>query len=204
MPPDERPIPRFIAEHPREALPYGRWAEALANHFLEACRRVDAGDDDIGDPGTINWFPDRTWGGRTYVPATSLTSNGFELFGYVSFRRDHEGAEARDFEAYADYTDETAEANPDWSLDLSDDVIGSWRGPQGRAGEIALVWGVAIVKNGAVATTELGPTTTDQCILADDRFTLVSLDNYTGDYIEVKLWGPNGRELAAESLYEED
>jgi hypothetical protein len=83
-------------------------------------------------------------------------------------------------------------------------VIGSWRGPQGRAGEIALVWGVSLVQNGAVATAELGPTTTDQCILAEDRFTLVSLDNYTGDYIEVKLWGPNGRELAAESLYEED
>jgi hypothetical protein len=203
MPPDERPIPRFIAEHPREALPYGRWAEALANHFLEACRRVE-GEDDIGDPGTITWFPDRTYGGRTYVPATAPTSNGYELFGYVSFNRDHEGAEARDFAAYADYTDETAEANPDWSLDLSDDVIGSWRGPQGRAGEIAIVWGVALVDGGAVATTELGPTTTDQCVLAENRFTLVSLDNYTGDYIEVKLWGPNGREVAAESLYEED
>ncbi len=117
MPPDERPIPRFIAEHPREALPYGRWAEALGNHFLEACRRVEP-DEDIGDPGAITWFPDRTWGGRTFVPATSMTSNGYELFGYVSFRRDHEGAEARDFEAYADYTDETADANPDWSLDL--------------------------------------------------------------------------------------
>jgi hypothetical protein len=203
MPPDERPIPRFIAEHPREALPYGRWADALANHFLEACRRVE-GEDDIGDPGTITWFPDRTYGGRTYVPATAPTSNGYELFGYVAFNRDHEGAEARDFEAYADYTDETAEANPDWSLDLSDDVIGSWRGPQGRAGEIAIVWGVAMVDGGAVATTELGPTTTDQCVLAENRFTLVSLDNYTGDYIEVKLWGPNGRELAGESLYEED
>jgi hypothetical protein len=203
MPPDERPIPRFIAEHPREALPYGRWADALANHFLEACRRVE-GEDDIGDPGTITWFPDRTYGGRTYVPATAPTSNGYELFGYVAFNRDHEGAEARDFEAYADYTDETAEANPDWSLDLSDDVIGSWRGPQGRAGEIAIVWGVAMVDGGAVATTELGPTTTDQCVLAENRFTLVSLDNYTGDYIEVKLWGPNGREVAAESLYEED
>jgi hypothetical protein len=204
MPPDERPIPRYIAEHPREALPYGRWADALANHFLEACRRVDAQDEDIGDPGTITWFPDRTYGGRTYVPATAPTSNGYELFGYVSFNRDHEGAEARDFEAYADYTDETAEANPDWTLDLSDDVIGSWRGPQGRAGEIALVWGVALVENGVVATTELGPTTTDQCVLAENRFTLVSLDNYTGDYIEVKLWGAGGRELAGESLYEED
>ena len=203
MPPDERPIPRFIAEHPREALPYGRWEEALANHFLEACRRVEA-EDDIGDPGQITWFPDRTWAGRTFVPATAPTSNGYELFGYVSFTRDHEGAEAREFQAHADYTDETAEANPDWTLDLSDEVIGTWRGPQGRSGEIALVWGIALVENGTIATAELGPSTTDQCVLTEERFTLVSLDNYTGDYLEVKLWGPTGRELASESLYEEE
>jgi hypothetical protein len=138
------------------------------------------------------------------VPATAPTSNGYELFGYVSFAREHEGAEAREFEAYSDYTDETAEANPDWALDLSDEVIGTWRGPQGRNGEIALVWGVALVENGAVATAELGPTTTDQCVLAEERFTLVSLDNYTGDYLEVKLWGANGAELAGESLYEDE
>jgi hypothetical protein len=63
---------------------------------------------------------------------------------------------------------------------------------------------VALVPNGAVATAELGPTTTDQCVLAEDRFTLISLDNYTGDYLEVKLWGPAGAEMAAESLYEEE
>ncbi|MGZ4201851.1 MAG: hypothetical protein ACXVRH_07320 [Thermoleophilaceae bacterium] len=203
MPPDERPIPRHIAEVPHEGLPYGRWEETLAAEFLAACARVEA-DEDIGEPGRIAWFPDRSWGGRTYVPATAPTANGFELFGYVSFTREHDGAEARDFVAMADYTDETAEANPDWALDLSDQVIGSWRGPQGRNGEIALVWGLALVEHGVVATAELGPTTTDQCMLAEDRFTLVSLDNYTGDYIEVKLFGPNGRELAAESLYEED
>ncbi len=203
MPPDERPIPRHIAEVPHEGLPYGRWEETLAAEFLAACARVEA-DEDIGEPGRIAWFPDRSWGGRTYVPATAPTANGFELFGYVSFTREHDGAEARDFDSMADYTDETAEANPDWALDLSDQVIGSWRGPQGRNGEIALVWGLALVEHGAVATAELGPTTTDQCMLAEDRFTLVSLDNYTGDYIEVKLFGPNGRELAAESLYEED
>jgi hypothetical protein len=60
------------------------------------------------------------------------------------------------------------------------------------------------VPHGAVATTELGPTTTDQCILVEDRFTLLSLDNYTGDYVEVRLWGEGGAELAAESLYEDD
>ena len=69
---------------------------------------------------------------------------------------------------------------------------------------ITLVWGVALVPNGAVATSELGPATTDQCRIVDDRFTLVSLDAYTGDYIEVRLYGPKGAELASESLYEEE
>ena len=55
-----------------------------------------------------------------------------------------------------------------------------------------------------MATTELGPTTTDQCELMEDRFTLVSLDDYTGDYIEVRLYGAGGAELARESLYEEE
>jgi hypothetical protein len=203
MPPDERPIPRFIAEPPQEALPYGRWAETLSSHFLEAVSRIET-EEDLGEPGAVNWFPDRTWGGRTYMPATAPTSNGFELFGYVSFTREHEGAEATDFAALADWTDETAEANPDWQLDLSDQELATWRGTQGRRGDITLVWGVALTANGVVATAELGPTTTDQCAIIEDRFTLISLDNYTGDFIEIKLWGAGGGEVAAESLYEED
>ena len=203
MPPDERPIPRFIAEPPQEAIAYGRWAETLAAHFLEACRRIET-EEDLGEPGDVTWFPDRTWGGRTYMPATAPTSNGYELFGYVSFTREHEGAQATDFAALADWTDETAEANPDWQLDLSDQELAVWRGAQGRRGEITLVWGVALTANGVVATSELGPTTTDQCAIIEDRFTLVSLDNYTGDYIEIKLWGAGGGEVAAESLYAED
>ena len=55
-----------------------------------------------------------------------------------------------------------------------------------------------------MVTAELGPTTTDQCALMDDRFTLVSLDAYTGDYLDVVLWGSDGKEIAAESLYAED
>jgi hypothetical protein len=69
---------------------------------------------------------------------------------------------------------------------------------------ITLVWGVALVANGAVATTELGPDSTDQCELVDNRFTLVSIDAFTGDYIEVRLYGGRGAELARESLYEDD
>lgn len=203
MPPSERPIPRFAAEPPQEPLPYGRWAETLAERFLEACGGIDA-DDELGEPGEVSWFPDRTWGGRTYLPATAPTSNGYELFGYVSYSREHEGAQAAAFDSSADYTGETADANPDWTLDLSDAEIGHWRGPQGRRGVITLVWGVALVPNGAVATAELGPTTTDQSAVLDDRFTLISLDGYTGDYIEVRLWGARGVELASESLYEDE
>ena len=153
----------FAAEPPQEPLPYGRWAEALADHFNDAAREIET-EEDLGEGGEIVWFPDRTWNGRTYVPATCATSNGFELFGYVSYAREHEGAQATDFAAVVDFTDETADANPDWKLDLSDQEIGHWRGPEGRRGVVTLVWGVALVPNGAVATTELGPTTTDQCI----------------------------------------
>jgi hypothetical protein len=203
MPPAERPLPRYAAEPPQEPLPYGRWGEALGEHFRTAAAGIET-EEQLGDPGEITWFPERTWGGRTYVPGTAPTSEGFELFGYVSYTREHEGAQASDFAAVVDFTDETADANPDWTLDLSDQEIGHWRGPEGRRGVITLVWGVSLVPNGAVATTELGPTTTDQCVLVEDRFTLVSLDDYTGDYVEVRLFAQRGAELAKESLYEDE
>jgi hypothetical protein len=203
MPPEQRPIPRFVAEPPHEGRPYGRWAEALSRQFLDAVERIES-DEDLGEPGEVVWFPDRTYAGRTYVPATASTSTGFELLGFVSYTREHEGAEATDFEAFADYTDETAEANPDWELDLSDHELATFRGEGDRRGEITLVWGVALIDNGVLATAELGPATVDQCQLMDDRFTLVALDNYTGDFLQVKLWGQGGGELATESLYEEE
>ena len=202
MPPSDRPIPRFVAEPPREAAPYGRFGEVLEDHFLAACARIET-DEEIGEPQTVSWFPDRTLAGRIYVPATAATTQGYELFGYVSFTREHDGAEAIDFVVVADFTDETAEANPDWALDLSDQELLTWRGRGDRRGMLALVWGVALVEGGATATAELGPDTLDQCDLAGDRFTLVSLDSDGGDLLEVKLWDSGGAELAGESLYEE-
>jgi hypothetical protein len=196
MPPASRQVPMFAAEPSQEPLPYGRWAEALAEQFAAAAPEGLEMTD-------VAWFPERTWGGRTYVPATAAVDGG-EVFGFVSYTREHEGAQATDFAATADFTEETAAENPDWALDLSDEEIGHWRGPEGRRGIITLVWGVALVPNGVVATAELGPTTTDQCELVDDRFTLVSLDAYTGDYLEIRLYGARGAELARESLYEDD
>src|SRR4051794_7203435 len=133
MPPEQRPVPRFVAEPPHEGRPYGRWADALGHHFLAAVGGIDT-DEDLGEPGPVAWFPDRTFHGRTYIPATATTSTGFELLGYVSFTRASDDADARDFEAFADYTDETAEANPDWKLDLSDRELGGWHGIEGRRG----------------------------------------------------------------------
>ena len=187
----------FAAEPPQEPLPYGRWAEVLGEHFARAATDIDEQLD-----GEVTWFPDRSWGGRTFIPATAPSGAG-EVCGYVAFSREHEGAQATDFTSDAYFTEDTSEQNPDWQLDLSDLEIGDWRGPQGRRGKVTLVWGVALVPNGAVATAELGPTTTDQCELVEERFTLISLDAYTGDYIEVNLYGPRGMELARESLYEE-
>lgn len=203
MPPDQRPIPRFIAEPPHDAFPYGRWAEQLGELFLDACREVDTEGEEVGEPQQITWFPDRTLGGRTYIPASASTSEAYELFGYVSFTRG-EDDEPADFYAEAEFTDETAADNPDWKLDLSDMEISGWAGTRGLTAQFALVWGVALVPGGALATGELGPTTTDQCDVVEDRFTLVSLDGWTGDLLEVKLWGRDGGELAAESLYEDE
>jgi hypothetical protein len=195
VPPVVRQIVQFAAEPPQEPLPYGRWGEVLSEHFENACESpIEA----------ITWFPDRTWAGRTYVPATAPAADGGEWFGFVSYTREHEGAQATGFSAEADFTEETAEQNPDWTLDLSDAEIGHWRGTEGRRGIITLVWGVSLVSGGAAATTELGPDTTDQCPLVDNRFTLVSLDAYTGDYIEVRVYSNRGAELARESLYEDE
>src|SRR5665213_4429538 len=124
MPPEERFVPRFAAEPPLEELPYGRWAERLSGEFLAACLDLDTVEEDLGEPGEIRWYPDRSWHGRTYVPGTSITANGYELFGYVRFvpPGDHHG-DPSDFYAQVDFTEETAEHNPDWKLDLCDEVI---------------------------------------------------------------------------------
>ena len=204
MPPEDRFVCRFPAEPPQDSVPYGRWAETLQAEFLAACLRIDSEGEDLGEPGEITWYPDRTWNGRTYMPATARTTTGFELFGYVSFLPPDGDEEAGGFESSADFTAETAEANPDWQLDLCDEVIGTWRGEEGRVAQMTLVWGTALVAGGAVATAELAALAVDQALLTEDRFTLVAPDDYRGDLLEIRLWGRSGSELAHESLYEED
>jgi hypothetical protein len=205
MPPTDRFVISFAAEPPQDSLPYGRWADTLRQHFLAACGEIDTEGEELGEPGEIKWFPDRTYGGRTYVPAVARTTEGFELFGYVSFAEGGEGGGGpADFDAYADFTSETAESNPDWKLDLNDEVIGVWRGEEGKRADVTLVWGVPMIPGGALVTAELANLAVDQSEVVEERFTLIAPDNYRGDYIDVKLWDKRGTELAAESLYVED
>jgi hypothetical protein len=202
MPPTDRFVISFAAEPPQEGLPYGRWADTLRKHFLTACNAIDTEGEEIGDPGEIVWFPDRSYGGRTYIPAVARTTESYELFGFVSFTEGSGGPAS--FEARADFTAELAEANPDWKLDLNDDVIGTWRGENGKGADMTLVWGVPLLAGGAIATAELANLAVDQCELVDEHFTLIAPDNYRGDYLEVRLWSKRGDELARESLYVDD
>jgi hypothetical protein len=213
MPPEERLICRFAAEPPQEALPAGRWAETLQAEFLAACLRIDADPDEdveLGEVGALVYYPDRTWTGRTYVPVTARTTTGLDVFGHVSFvppdpeNEDYDLREPHAFAATADFTDETAEANPQWKLDLCDEVVGGWRGEGGRVAAMTLVWGRALTGGGVIATAELAGLAVDQCQLTDDRFTLIAPDNYKSDFLEIHLWDRAGRELARESLYEDD
>jgi len=214
MPPEERFVPRFAAEPPQEDLPYGRWQQRLSEEFLASAAQLDTAqlddeqpDDEqtgLGEPGEILWYPDRTWHGRTYVPGTSLTTNGYELFGYVRFLPAPENGEPSDFYCYVDFTEETAERNPDWQLDLCDEVIGAWRGHAGAVAAMTLVWGHPLVSGGRIATAELAELAVDQCELIDERFTLIAPDDYRHDLLEIKLFGAKGQELARESLYAGD
>ncbi len=223
MPPVPRPFPRFIADSPQEGAPYGRWEERLASEFEAACEPLTEEAAAPLDPGTLRWFPERTWGGRIYVPATGRagepTAGGepddaeqatglvvLEYFGWVSFERSANG-EPAELRARADFTDVTAENNPGWRIDLSDDVIGSWRAEGDRGGDVTLVWGLPMVRGAVAATAELDGEVLDQVAVREGRFTLVAVDAVRGFgddlYLEVRLWDRTLREIAAESLYEE-
>jgi len=221
MAPNPRPIPRFIADSTQEGIPHGRFAERLVGEFGKACEGIEDLPEGVEVPAAVDWFPERAWGGRVWVPATARVeapasrgssdgdatdSNTLELFGHVSYTLPIEGGEPADFRATADFTDVLAEDNPDWRIDLNDDVIGQWRGENSRAGAVTLVWGRPLVRGAVAATAELDTETVDQEVVSDERFTLVALDalkGYGDDvFMQVKLWSRRAQELATESLYD--
>lgn len=208
MPPNPRPIPRFIADSTQEGIPHGRFAERLAESFREACKRIEGLPEGVELPGELSWFPERAWGGRVWVPCTSRAKGPdgqIELFGYVSYVQPENG-EPSELAAKADFTEVLVEDNPDWKIDLNDEVIGRWRGENGRAGAVTLVWGRPLVPGAVAAGGELDLETVDQELISDGRFTLVALDALEGYgdsvYLQVKLWNRRAQEVASESLYE--
>jgi len=208
MPPNPRPIPRFIADSTQEGIPHGRFAERLAEELRGACERVEDLPEGVAAPEEFEWFPERAWGGRVWAPATARAEGpegALELFGHVSYVLPA-GGEPAGFRATADFTDVLAEDNPDWRIDLNEDVIGRWRGENGREGAVTLVWGRPLVRGAVAATAELELETVDQEVVSDERFTLVALDalkGYGDDvFMQVKLWSRRAQELAVESLYD--
>ena len=218
MPPVRQPIPRFIADAAQEGRPYGRWEERLREEFAKACEPLADEAGSALDPMTVKWFPDRAWGGASTFPPVaaprrrSRTTTGEEVlaefFGWVSFAAADDDGEPSDLRAKVDFTDVTADDNPDWQIDLNDDVIGAWRTDGGRGGDVTLVWGLPLVRGAVAATAELDGETLDQAPVADGRFTLVAVDAVHGFgddlYLEVKLWGRASPWLASESLYAAD
>lgn len=209
MTPDPRPIPRFIADSTQDGIPHGRFAERLAGEFASACGAVEELPEGVAapEPEAIEWFPERAWGGRVWVPATAMVEGPegvVEFFGHVSYVQP-EGGEPGEFRATADFTDVIAADNPEWKIDLNDDVIGRWRGENGRAGDVTLVWGQPLVPGAVAATGELDGETVDQEVVTNERFTLLALDalkGYGDDvFLEVKLWNRRAMELARETLY---
>jgi hypothetical protein len=217
MPPTKRPFPRFIADASQQGRPYGRFEDRLRNEFARACNglKVEAGA--ALDPMTVKWFPDRAWGGRVYVPASgraeteTTDENGdpvlVEFYGWVSFAQVDGESEPTDLRSKTDFTDVTAEDNPDWKIDINDDVVGAWTTDGGRGGDVTLIWGLPLVRGAVAVTAELEGETLDQAPVVDGRFTLISVDAVHGFgddlFCEVKLFDRAVRELASESLYAE-
>lgn len=205
-----RPYPRFIADSPQEKAPYGRWEERLVAELAATCEPLAAEAGAAFDPDSVRWFPERAWGGRVYVPmsAHSETADGspIEYFGFVSFVRP-DGGEPDDLRAKADFTDVTAADNPDWQIDLNDEVIGTWSADGGRGGDVTLIWGLPLIRGAIAATAEIEGEALDQAAVDEGRFTLVAVDAIHGFgddlYLEVKLWDRRVREIASESLYAE-
>ncbi len=205
-----RPYPRFIADSPQEKAPYGRWEERLVAELAKACEPLAAEAGAPMDPESVRWFPERAWGGRVYVPVSARTETDdgapIEYFGHVSFVRPEDG-EPDDLKAKADFTDVTAEENPEWKIDLNDEVIGKWKADGSRGGDVTLIWGLPLIRGAIAATAEIEGEALDQVAVDDGRFTLVAVDAVHGFgddlYLEVKLWDRKVREIASESLYEE-
>lgn len=209
MPPIARPFPRFVADTSQDARPYGEWEVRLGDAFALECGGLASEAGGALNPDSLRFFPERTWGERTFIPVVGRAGGDVvvEYFGHVSFARSAEG-EPGELAVEADFTDVVADDNPDWDVDLNDDVVGAWRTDAGRGGEVTLIWGTPLVRGAVAATAELDGEVLDQAAINDGRFSMLAVDAVHGFgddlFLEIKLWDRRLRPLASESLYEVD
>ena len=116
------------------------------------------------------------------MPATTRTDTGLELFGYVSFSPSDEArpTSTRGRTTRAD----VAEDHPEWRMDISQEVVGGWRGERGMVAAMTLIWGVPFERRGRIVTAELGPETVDESEIVGERFTLLAPDAYDDEYLD--------------------
>ena len=146
MPPTDRFVISFAAEPPQDSLPYGRWADTLREHFLAAVGEIDTEGEELGEAGEIKWFPDRTYAGRTYVPAVARTTAGPRAVrvrlvrrGRRTARRAHRFRGRRRLHGRARRGQPRLEARPQ----RRGDRRLARRG--GQPAEMTLVWGVPMI-----------------------------------------------------------
>ena len=106
--------------------------------------------------------------------------------------RPDDGEPTGELRAGADFTDVTADENPDWRVDLNDDVVGPGTPTASRGGDVTLIWGLPLVRGAVAATAELDGEVVDQAAINEGRFTLIAVDAVHGFgddlYLEIELW----------------
>ena len=214
MPPTKRPFPRFIADASQDSSPTGGGEERLLGEFAAACEPLAAEAGSALDPETVRRSPDRAWGGRGRTGCRAGPPSprrggrrpgaGRVLRLGLSTSRGRRRRAAADLHARADFTDVTAEDNPDRRIDINDDVIGSWRTDGRRGGDVTLIWGLPLVRGAVAATAELDGEPLDQAPVSEGRFTLIAVDAVHGFgddlFLEVKLWDRGLRARLGEPL----
>ena len=159
MTPNPRPIPRFIADTTQEGIPHGRFAEQLREAFAEGLRGARGPARAAPRvPAELDWFPERAWGGRVWVPCSARTESEEGNAGAVRPRLLRAATRRR-----AQWVRSARPTSPTSSprttrtgrSTSTTTSIGRWRGENGRAGAVTLIWGRPLVRGAVAATAEL-------------------------------------------------
>ena len=136
MPPEDRFVSRFAAEPPQDALPSGRWADTLQAEFLAACLRIDTEGEELGEAGDAHLVPrphvdgpHLRAGDRAHRPRASSCSATSRS--RPATRRHGDEQEPATSPPAPTSPTRLAEDNPEWRMDLCEEVIGGWRGESG-------------------------------------------------------------------------